>query len=182
MGDYNEKFLWGDTSEFGLGWEERIYNKIIQAYPQSERFFGKNPYGDIDTGSILLEVKAEKKSAESKRVMIEYQRCIPIEGTFQFNKVQSGLTITKSKYYIHCDTNDFIIVTRVDYLRKYIEKFKNDLIWEINARYNQGGYDTYYDTVFILLDRFKHMAGLLEFSAYCNYNEFDADFIKKWII
>lgn len=183
--DREYTYDWKDTSSDGFFWQERINDKLRLVYLESHILEGKNTDGDIDTSAgFLVEVKWESNSAESKRVSIEVSQNIHYENSFQIKEtIPTALSLTKSRYYAHCDTDGLVIWTKVDTLRKYIERYKDRLDRQLDIKLRQGdGRYTYFNNYLIYLNEFKGMQGLLSFSKYCYYDEINADFIKKWII
>jgi len=169
-------YNFNSSNDFGTTWEEKILRKIQLVFPEACKPF-ESPLGDIMLhGKWFAEVKAETQSANSKRCLFEYEKCVNHnpENHREYETKPSCLTITESKYYIHCDTDNMIFITPTDKLLAHI-KTLGDVSWERNARFNQGGYDTFYNMVYVQYSALKTM------SAWGYYHNLTADVIQKFM-
>jgi len=180
--DTDNTYDWDDTYADGSEWEKKIYERIVKVFTNAKRLEGKNPSGDIDTCvGFRLEVKGETGSALSGNILIEWGRVYHDNPNnfYEVRRVQSGLTNTTSRYYIHCDEANGIYVTRVDDLCEFIEKYAHDREYcelQYDVKMKQRNSYTFFDNVLIRERHYKAM------SKYCHYDDFNEEFIKANIV
>lgn len=173
-----------DMYDLGKHFENMMLKKIQNVYPTSFCFEGNIPYGDMLIPEIekMLEVKSETLISNINGEIYSSNRFL-IE-TFKDSGVMSGVTISKSTYWIQIDGLHNMFLTKTEAIRKHI---RDNLDWYHSRKgfdyfphypANQGnGYTTYNELYYIYYDSWKL------FSLWSGkYNDFNEDVIREFII